>query len=181
MHHPLFWKLLDCPFHSAIFIKLTFSRIHLGFHCSPWHWGFCCRLLLAWKRTKNDKNIGRGHLLYVTLKSCSQNTLSIGRKHRKLTSRPSVLWRRQIAVINVVDFGTKPVSSFRSMRSRHVTKSNGVVEQKSSFRKLPNNYTMRRFVAYKSKTHRRGNLLTIHKRYFRLLQSSMNKVLKVLT
>ena len=142
---------------------------------------FCCRLLLAWKRTKNDKNIGRGHLLYVTLKSCSKNTLSIGRKHRKLTSRPSVLWRRQIAVTNVVDFGTKPVSSFRSMRSRHVTKSNGVVEQKSSFRKLPNNYTMRRFVAYKSKTHRRGNLLTIHKRYFRLLQSSMNKVLKVLT
>ena len=29
------------------------------------------------------------------------------------------------------------VSSFTSMRSRHVTKSNGIVEPKSSFRKFP--------------------------------------------
>ena len=43
-------------------------------------------------------------------KSFSKKTLIIGRKHRKLTSRPAVLRRLQIAVINVVDFDATSVS-----------------------------------------------------------------------
>ena len=84
---------------------------------------------------------GRWHHLLSrynhSLLSPLKNTPSIGRKHRKLTSRPPVLRRRQIAVSNVVDLDATSVSSLMSMPSRHVTEANGVVEQKSSIRKLP--------------------------------------------
>ena len=50
----------------------------------------------------------------------------------------AVLRRLQLAVTNVVDFGATPLSSLIGMRNRYVTKSNGVVEQKSSIRKLTN-------------------------------------------
>ena len=40
------------------------------------------------------------------------------------------LRRRQIALTNVVDFGSTPASAQKGMRSRHVTQSNGVVVQK---------------------------------------------------
>ena len=58
-------------------------------------------------------------------------------KTSKTSARPAVLRRRQIADTNVVDFDETSVSSLTSMRSRHVTKSNGVVQPKSSIRKLP--------------------------------------------
>lgn len=45
--------------------------------------------------------------------------------------------RRKFAQNNVVDFGSTPATAYKSMRSRHVTQSNGVVVRKSSIRKLP--------------------------------------------
>ena len=90
-------------------------------------------------------NHGRWHHLLsrynhnlLSLKSFSKNTRSIGKNRRKLTSCPAVFRRRQIAFTKVIAFGTAPVSSLMSTRSRHVTKSNGVVQRKSSIRKLPN-------------------------------------------
>ena len=57
----------------------------------------------------------------------SKETLILGRKHPKLAAGPGVLIRRwQIAFTDVVDVGAT-VSSLKSLRSRHVTKSNGVV------------------------------------------------------
>jgi len=46
--------------------------------------------------------------------------------------------RRKFAQNNVVDFGSTPATAYKSMRSRHVTQSNGVVVRKSSIHKLPN-------------------------------------------
>ena len=57
----------------------------------------------------------------------SKETLILGRKHPKLAAGPGVLIRRwQIAFTDVVDVGAT-VTSLKSLRSRHVTKSNGVV------------------------------------------------------
>ena len=58
-------------------------------------------------------------------------------KGREKSSRPAVLKRLQIAVTNIGDFGATPLSTLMGMRTRHVTKSNGFVEQKSSIGKLP--------------------------------------------
>ena len=70
-----------------------------------------------------------------------QKLLQKDLNYQENTSKPSrtscCLRRRQIAVTNIVDFGATSVSSLTGMRSRHVTKSNGVVEPKSSIRKLP--------------------------------------------
>ena len=57
-------------------------------------------------------------------------------KDREKSSRPAVLKRLQIAVTNIGDFGATPFS-LMGMRTRHVTKSNSFVEQKSSIGKLP--------------------------------------------
>ena len=63
----------------------------------------------------------------------SKETLILGRKHPKLAAGPGVLIRRwQIAFTDVVDVGAT-VSSLKSLRSRHVTKSNGVVGPKSFY------------------------------------------------
>ena len=77
--------------------------------------------------------------MFSSLKSFSEKTLIIGRKHRNLAPRHAVLRRQQlqIAVTNIVDFGATSKSSPTSMRSRHVTKSKCVVEPRPSIRKLP--------------------------------------------
>ena len=48
-------------------------------------------------------------------------------KYRKKSSRPAGLRRCQIAVTYVVEFSATLLRSRMGMRSRHVTKSNGVV------------------------------------------------------
>ena len=59
-------------------------------------------------------------------------------KYREKPALPAGLRYLQIAATNVIDFGTTPLSSLMGMRSRQVTNSNGVVEQMTSLRKLPN-------------------------------------------